>query len=338
MFGKELLEALRERVIGSYLSGTKQRIISVQLGIPASTVNDTIKRYKKTGSATPEKRPGRPKMLTERDTHVLRRVVHANRFSPLGDITDRLNSSLNATFHHNTVRKYLHNEGLGSYTARKKPLLTKKHRSDRLRWSREKKNWEEEWKQVVWSDESRFALFESDGRVRVWRSLGEAYNQNCIQPTVKFGGGSVMFWGCFGWHGVGPLVVVEGNMNSDDYVNILANHFIPWVNNYPNSIFQQDGASCHTSSYSVWWMSSHNIPILDWVAQSPDLNPIENLWNYLDYQVRKRKPLPKSKQELINVVQEEWRKISLETVHYLILSLPMRVKAVIKAKGGHTKY
>ncbi|CAB4490592.1 unnamed protein product [Rhizophagus irregularis] len=233
---------------------------------------------------------------------------------------------------------YLHNEGLGSYATRKKPLLTKKHRSDRLRCCKDKKNWEEEWKKVVWSDESRFALFESDSRVRVWRSPGEAYNQNCIQLTVKFGGGSVMFWGCFSWHGVGPLVVVEGNMNSDDYVNILSNHFIPWVSNYPDSIFQQDGASCHTSSYSVWWITTHNIPILDWVAQSPNLNPIGNLWNYLDYQVRKRKPLPKSKQELINVVQEEWRKISIETLHHLILSLPKRIKAVIKAKGGHTKY
>jgi hypothetical protein len=58
----------------------------------------------------------------------------------------------------------------------------------------------------------------------------------------------------------------------------------------------------------------------------------------LDHQVRKRKPLPKSKQELINVVQEEWRKISLEMVHHLILSLPMHIKAVIKAKGEHTKY
>ena len=85
---------------------------------------------------------------------------------------------------------------------------------------------------MVWSDESRFALFESDGRVRVWRNPGEAYNKDCIQPTVKFGGGSVMFWGCFGWHGVGPLVVVDGNMNSDDYINILANHFIPWVKFY----------------------------------------------------------------------------------------------------------
>ncbi len=91
---------------------------------------------------------------------------------------------------------------------------------------------------MVWSDESRFTLFESDGQVKVWRNPREAYNKDCIQPTVKFGKGLVMFWGCFGWHGIGPLVVVDGNINSDDYINILANHFIPWVNNYPNSIFQ----------------------------------------------------------------------------------------------------
>jgi transposase len=338
MRGNELSKAQRERVIGAYLSGIKQNVISAQLNIPTSTIYDTIKRYKETGFATPKKRSGRPKELSQRDTRTLQRIVRTNRFSPLSDIRNELNSNLNTTLHNSTVRRYLHDVGLGSYTTRKKPLLTEKHRNDRLRWCKEKRNWEEEWKQMVWSDESRFALFESDGRVRVWRNPGEAYNKDCIQPTVKFGGGSVMFWGCFGWHGVGPLVVVDGNMNSDDYINILANHFIPWVNNYPNSIFQQDGASCHTSNYSVWWMRTHNIPVLDWVAQSPDLNPIENLWNHLDYQIRRKKPLPKSKQELINAVQEEWRKISIETIHSLILSLPNRVKAVIKAKGGHTKY
>ncbi|CAG8736337.1 22277_t:CDS:1, partial [Rhizophagus irregularis] len=71
MFGKELSETLRERIIGSYLSGIKQCIISEELGVPKSTVNDTIKRYKKTGFATPEKCPGHPKMLTKRDTQTL---------------------------------------------------------------------------------------------------------------------------------------------------------------------------------------------------------------------------------------------------------------------------
>ena len=65
MFGNELSET---HIIGSYLSGIKQCIISEELGVPKSTVNDTIKRYKKTGSATSEKRPGHPKMLTKRDT------------------------------------------------------------------------------------------------------------------------------------------------------------------------------------------------------------------------------------------------------------------------------
>ena len=149
MLGKELPETFRERIIGAFLSGVKQKDISVQLDVPTSTVNDTIKRYKKTGSATPEKRPGRPNLLTKRDTRTLQRIIRSDRFSPLGDITDRLNLSLNTTLHHNTVRKYLHNEGLGSYAAQKKPLLTAKHRKDRLRWSKEKKDWKEEWRDVV---------------------------------------------------------------------------------------------------------------------------------------------------------------------------------------------
>jgi transposase len=149
MHGKELSEVQRERIIGAYLNGTKQIVISTQLGIATSTVNRTIKRYKETGSAEPEKRPGRPKILTKRDTRVLQCIVRTDRFSPLGDVTDKLNSSLNTALHYNTVRSYLHNEGLGSYTACKKPRLTDKYRSDRLRWSREKRYWGEEWKQVV---------------------------------------------------------------------------------------------------------------------------------------------------------------------------------------------
>lgn len=119
MRGNGLSGAQRERIIGAYLSGTKQKIISIQLGIPTSTVSDTIKRYKETGSAQPEKRSGRPKSLTKRDTRALQRIVRTDRFSPLGDITDKLNTRLNTTLHHNTVRKYLHDEGFGNYTTRK---------------------------------------------------------------------------------------------------------------------------------------------------------------------------------------------------------------------------
>lgn len=154
-----------------------------------------------------------------------------------------------------------------------------------------------------------------------------------------------MFWGSFCWWGVGPLVVVDGNMDSDAYINILAKNFIPWANNlatiYPNEpqlTFQQDLASVHISKYSTWWMNTHGFKILDWAAHSPDLNPIENLWEHLDTAVRKRESTFSSKEELIMVVTEEWKNLSLEYLHALIGSMPRRIASVIKAKGWHTKY
>jgi transposase len=338
MRGQELSPQQREQIIGAHLSGTKGIIIATQLNISSSTVYDTIKRYKKKNSPHPDTRPGRPKSFSERDKRLLQRHVRKNRFAPLGSISNDINTQLGTTFHANTFRSYLHEVGLESCVARKKPLLTKKQSLARLNWCKEKRNWDEEWKQITWSDESRFALFESDGRVRVWRRVGEDYNIDCIKPTVKFGGGSVMFWGCFSWNGIGPLVLVEQTMNSEAYVNVLATHFIPWVRNSPGVIFQQDGASCHTSLYTTWWLETHGIQVLDWVSQSPDLNPIENLWDHLDCQIRKRKPSPVSMQDLINAVQDEWAKISVEVVRNLILSLSRRVEAVIKAKGKNTKY
>ncbi|GFW77922.1 QLQ domain-containing protein [Trichonephila clavipes] len=79
------------------------------------------------------------------------------------------------------------------------------------------------WKTVLWSDESRFTVWQSDGRVWVWRMPGERFFSDCIVSTVKFGGGRIMVWGCFSWFGLGLLVPVIVNMNSEMYVDILDN-------------------------------------------------------------------------------------------------------------------
>ncbi|CAI2190256.1 7108_t:CDS:2, partial [Funneliformis geosporum] len=159
MCENELSETQHERIISAYLSGTKQMIILTQLGIFISTVKDTIKRYKETGFAIPEKHPGHPKILNQRDKQTLQRIVQNNHFASLSDITSRLNSSLDTTLHNNTVRN----------TFMMKALVVM----------------------------SLICFFESDERIRTWRSPGEAYNKNCILPTVKFSGGSVMFWDYF---------------------------------------------------------------------------------------------------------------------------------------------
>ena len=82
---------------------------------------------------------------------------------------------------------------------------------------------------MVWSDESKFNLFGSDGRVYIRRREGEDYLPECVQSTVKFGGGSVMVWGCITSDGVGPLTTVDGRMKAKDYIDLLEQTLVSFM-------------------------------------------------------------------------------------------------------------
>ena len=122
----------------------------------------------------------------------------------------------------------------------------------------------------------------------------------------------------------------------------MSNHLVPYLKQVDEQcsgvIFQEDKAPCHVAEYTTWWRQTHNINRMPWPAQSPDLNPIEHLWDHLDRQIRKRRPLPTSPTALAAALQDAWGKIPLDVVRNLIASMPTRVGAVIKAKGWHTSY
>ena len=130
----------------------------------------------------------------------------------------------------------------------------KKNVKARLAWCKEHQEWDEEWNKVVFSDESRFCLFHCDGRTKVWRRVGERHHTDYLTPTVKFGGKSVMMWGCFSWWGVGPLVLIEGTLDQDSYVNLMSNHLVPHLKQVDEQcsgvIFQEDNAPCHVAKYT----------------------------------------------------------------------------------------
>jgi len=175
-----------------------------------------------------------------------------------------------------------------------------------LEWCKRHQEWtDEQWNKVIWSDESRFTLFQSDGRTRVWRFPKEKYDVNCVVPTVKHGGGGVMVWGCFTWDSLGPLVRVEGIINSQRYIDILNAHLIPFMEGLEGKIeFQQDNASVHKSKLTMAFFEDSDINLMQWPGQSPDLNPIEHLWDELERHIRQ----PTSEKKLAEILQEEWKK------------------------------
>ena len=117
-----------------------------------------------------------------------------------------------------------------------------------------------------------------------------------------------MVWGCMGWNGVGVLAEVEGRMDAKQYVDILGENLDKSRKKLKvekkKAIFQQDNDPKHTSNLAQKWFKDNKIDLMEWPAQSPDLNPIEHLWNILKCKLNKYEEPPKGVYEL----WEEWQK------------------------------
>ncbi len=185
------------------------------------------------------------------------RLVRDDRKATVTIITTRYNQSMQNTISEWTTLKQM---GYSSRRPQQVPLLSAKNRKRRLQFTQGHQNCTiEDWKNIAWSDESRFLQRHSDGRVRIWCKEHESMDPSCLVSTVQAGVGGVMVWGILSWHTLGPLVPIEHRLNATAFLSIVADHVHPFMTTmYPSS----DGY------YSSRIMHRHKAQIIsDWFLE-----------------------------------------------------------------------
>jgi len=166
---------------------------------------------------------------------------------------------------------------------------------------------------------------------------------------------SQMIWGCFVGDKLGSIVFIDGKIKKEEYIDILRKNLLQFIDaltadGLRGIEFQQDNVRPHTAKMTRDWLKDagreHGFIVMDWPANSPDMNPIENLWAHLKLELHRRYPdtkyLSGSPAAIRGILKrrlsEVWWAIGEDVLNGLVESMPRRVHALLKAKGWYTKY
>ncbi len=268
--------------------GKPQTFIAKEAGCSQSAVSKHVNR-----KLSGRKKCERKRCTTKRENCSLMRIVKQNRFKNLGELhkewTEAGVKASRATTHRR-VSEF-------GYSCLQR----------RLTWAKEKKNWTvAQWSKVLFSDESKFCISFGNQGPGVWRKGGEAHSTSCLKSSVKFPQ-SVMIWGAMSSTGVGPLCFLKTNITAPVYQDIFEDFMLPSADQLfkdADFIFQQDLAPAHSAKSTKSWLNDHGVGVLDWPANSPDLNPIKNQWSIVKRKMRNKRP--KNADELKATVKETY--------------------------------
>ncbi|CAK9796240.1 Transposable element Tcb1 transposase [Anthophora quadrimaculata] len=338
--GKQIESSVKNLIIKHFEEGKSYRNIGKVLNLSCASVQNIIRKYKTYKTVENRPRTGRPKKLSRRDVSLILKEVEKNPKISAPKLAGSIAAVSGKHVHPKTVQRALRDKGYRSRVPRRKPLISDKNRRLRLDFAKKYKDMDEDfWRRVLFTDESKFNIFGSDGRAKIWRKPGTALQRKNLIPTVKHGGGSVMVWGAIAAAGVGNLAFIDGILDRHLYKSILEKHLQPSVDSLGMGrdwIFQQDNDPKHTARLVKDWLLYYAPRQLGSPPQSPDLNPIEHVWELLTRKIDHT--TVNSKESLKEALTKAWSEITISETENLVLSMPRRLRAVIEARGGPTKY
>jgi len=295
-----------------------------------STVYDTLKRYDETSTHEARPKSGRPRLSTEREDRVLVRNSLNNRKLSIPQLRQAWQTSGIAASK-STVRRRLQSVGLGGHVAAKKPLLTAQHRQKRLLLT-----------MLIghgWTGQVFYRQMRADLPCSRMMTECLSVDDNMSVFTRTVGGGGIMMWGAMSYRVTGILKKVSRILDAKGYIKILEDAAVPSAHllGYGDLFwYQDDGAPCHRAKIVSAWKEENGFRCHQGPPQSPDLNPIETLWGDIKRALRSCRS--RNFGELEANVMAAWRDIPATRSQELLRQMPARIKDVISAKGGHTKW
>ncbi|KAJ6642588.1 Transposable element Tcb1 transposase, partial [Pseudolycoriella hygida] len=230
--------------------------------------------------------------------------------------------------------------GVHARVAARKPPLTPQQKQKRLEYAHQ--NLHRDWSNVIFSDEKTFKSDECAKEI-VYRGINTRFDERHLQPKKRSGRICAGLWGWMSIDGPGEFSMITRRFNSEDYVEILEENFVPTVNicygGLANVIFMQDNSSIHRSKYTTQWFNAHpKLRLIDALVNSPDLNPIENMWWEM---VRGWEIIyPRNRARLESYICERWESLRYRPEYFrnLYSSMPRRMQEVIDRNGAMTKF
>jgi transposase len=336
-------------VRGKMLTDDERAYIVAQLNLQKTTLviskalgrdHRTVKRFVEEGKLHRKKHvSGRPSKISARDMRRIKRATAKNPHATSKTVFQAAGVT--------DVSKSTRNRVLRTVANQRKraiqPPMSKVNRKKRVAWAEQ--YLKEDFKKVLWTDESRATLDGPDGWDRGWLL---STSQPQIRLRRQQGGGGVMVWaGIIGSEVVGPFRVREGvKLNSESYCTFLKENLLPWLKSknkrFRSTIMlQQDNAPSHASRYSKAWLEQQGFSdkkLMDWPPQSPDLSPIENYWSILKQKVYENGRQFSSKDQLWKAILDAKEEIEPEQVANLVSSMDRRLLEVIRRDGAHIGY
>ncbi|GFX80625.1 transposable element Tcb2 transposase [Trichonephila clavipes] len=285
---------------------------------------------------------GRPRGTTPADDRYIVLQARRNRRQTAGEIARHTTQATGRPISRFTVARRLHGGGLFARRPVRCVPLTPAHRRRRSLWCREHRNWRDnEWGRVLFTDESRFSLSSDSHRILIWRERGSRNHPSNIIERDRYVGRGVLVWGGIMLGSRTDLHIFDaGSVNGTRYCNEI---LLPYVRLFRGAmglqfLFMDDNAPCHRTVAAEQLLESEDIERMDWPARSPDLNPIEHVWDFLGRRLAARTLPPVTIRELRLALQDEWAAMPQQLIDTLILSMGKRCETCLAVREDHIPY